>query len=92
MKELGAIFDDTKEARLQGDDMFNVEEVEEMLGGLLERVESNVRDDLQLTVSMSVLAIRQLFEDADEQARRLDQCRTPTLMISKIFPKRCAKS
>ena len=47
--------------------MFNVEDVEQILGGLLERVESNVRDDLQLTVSMSVLAIRQLFEDADEQ-------------------------
>lgn len=52
--------------------MYTVEDVSSMIDSLLDSVTNQVRDDLQLTVSMGVLAIKQLFEDADSQDVELE--------------------
>lgn len=47
--------------------MLSAEEVSSIFQSLLESVKSNVNRDLDLTAKMSVVAIHQLFEEADAQ-------------------------
>jgi len=72
VQEVNALFNDAKEARLDGESLLGPDEVQEMLRGLCDSVRSNVAEDLRLTVNMSVLAIQQLFEDADRQSLELE--------------------
>ena len=71
LSEVASRFNDCKEDRLT-DDMFNKDEVVEILDELRSHVIECMRTDLQRTVSMSVLAVRQLFEEAETHGIELE--------------------
>ena len=73
LQEINAIVADCKEDRV-GDagDIFNRDEILEVLDELCVHIQNCVRTDLQRTVSMGVLAIRQLFEEAEAHGIELE--------------------
>ena len=73
LQEINAIVADCKEDRF-GDagDIFNRDEIIEVLDELCVHIQNCVRTDLQRTVSMGVLAIRQLFEEAEAHGIELE--------------------
>ena len=73
LQEINAIVADCKEDRF-GDagDIFNRDEILEVLDELCVHIQNCVRTDLQRTVSMGVLAIRQLFEEAEAHGIELE--------------------
>ncbi|GBG28293.1 Hypothetical Protein FCC1311_045162 [Hondaea fermentalgiana] len=72
VQEIQEIFTDAQEARLDGDALLDPEEVKDILQSLCESLKTSYEDDLRRTVSMSVLAIQQLFQDADAQDLELE--------------------
>ena len=65
LKELEACFEDQKE--FLTDDMFSREDVEKMLDSLHNSVTHTVETDLKNTVSMNMLVLRQLLEEAENE-------------------------
>ena len=72
LREIENLFQDVADARLQDENqVLSAEEVSSIFQSLLESVKSNVNRDLDLTAKMSVVAIHQLFEEADAQDAEL---------------------
>ena len=63
VKEVEACFEDQRE--MFQEDMYTRDEVLRMLGSLQSAVRSTVMTDQQMTANMSVLLIRQMFEEAE---------------------------
>ena len=63
VKEVEACFEDQRE--MFQEDMYTRDEVTRMLGSLQSAVRSTVMTDQQMTANMSVLLIRQMFEEAE---------------------------
>jgi chromosome segregation ATPase len=69
--ELAETFADAIDSRLDDGALMSAQEVAALLTALGASVRAAFEDDLKRTVSMSVLAIQQLFEDADAQSVEL---------------------
>ena len=67
IRELHERFADAKASQLSEGEMYTCEDVEGIVDSLSDSVSRTVREDLQLTVNMGVLAVKQLYEDADAQ-------------------------
>lgn len=67
VQEIQELFNDARDARVDGESLLGPEEVSDLLQGLCDSVKASFEEDLRRTVNMSVLAIQQLFEDADAQ-------------------------
>ena len=65
LKELEACFEDQKE--FLTDDMYSKDDVQKMLDSLLNSVVHTVETDLKNTVSMNMLVLRQLLEEAETE-------------------------
>ena len=65
LKELEAYFEDQKE--FLTDDMYSKDDVQKMLDSLLNSVVHTVETDLKNTVSMNMLVLRQLLEEAETE-------------------------
>jgi|EP00505_MAST-04D_sp_SCG-Rhode-Island_P002178 hypothetical protein len=65
LKEIDACFEDQRDVMY--DEMYSKEDVEKVLSSLCESVRSSVNTDLQNTVSMSMLVLRQLLEEAENE-------------------------
>lgn len=65
LKELEACFEDQKE--FLTDDMYSKDDVQKMLNSLLNSVAHTVETDLKNTVSMNMLVLRQLLEEAETE-------------------------
>mmetsp|Transcript_12492 Transcript_12492/g.21508 ORF Transcript_12492/g.21508 Transcript_12492/m.21508 type:complete len:309 (+) Transcript_12492:128-1054(+) len=72
VQEIQEIFNDVQEARLDGDSLLDPDEVKDILQTLCQSIRTSYEDDLRRTVSMSMLAIQQLFQDADAQDLELE--------------------
>lgn len=64
LRSVDACFDDVKTSRLY-EDTYTVDEVTEMLDGLLSVVRSEVDEELLNTAHTNVLLLRQLFQQAE---------------------------
>jgi hypothetical protein len=69
--ELAETFADAIDSRLEDGALMGAQEVAALLTALGASVRAAFEEDLKRTVSMSVLAIQQLFEDADAQSVEL---------------------
>lgn len=65
LRSVDACFDDVKTSRLY-EDTYTVDEVTEMLDGLLSVVRSEVDEELLNTAHTNVLLLRQLFQQAEK--------------------------
>ena len=65
LKELEACFEDQK--KFLTDDMYSKDDVQKMLDSLLNSVVHTVETDLKNTVSMNMLVLRQLLEEAETE-------------------------
>ncbi|EQC33005.1 hypothetical protein SDRG_09527 [Saprolegnia diclina VS20] len=71
LENIEAEFDDTRSDRLSSDDMYSQKDVTDVLTSLCFAIKGNARSELQDTINMTALLLRQVFAEAEENQLRL---------------------
>ncbi|TYZ65097.1 hypothetical protein PybrP1_006014 [[Pythium] brassicae (nom. inval.)] len=69
LENVEADFEDTRSDRLSSDEVYSQKDIQEVLQSLCFAVKANVRSELQDTINMMALLLRQIFSEAE--ARKL---------------------
>uniref|UniRef100_K3WT36 Leucine zipper transcription factor-like protein 1 n=1 Tax=Globisporangium ultimum (strain ATCC 200006 / CBS 805.95 / DAOM BR144) TaxID=431595 RepID=K3WT36_GLOUD len=72
LENVDADFEDTRSDRLSSDDVYSQKDIKEALQSLCFAVKANVRSELQDTINMMALLLRQIFSEAELKKMALE--------------------
>ncbi|TMW55380.1 hypothetical protein Poli38472_013271 [Pythium oligandrum] len=65
LENVDAEFEDTRSDRLSSDDVYSQKDVKDVISSLCYAVKANIRGELQDTINMMALLLRQIFSEAE---------------------------
>ncbi|DBA02214.1 TPA: hypothetical protein N0F65_007624 [Lagenidium giganteum] len=72
LENVEADFDDTRSDRLSSDDVYSQKDVKDVIDSLCHAVKANIRSELQDTINMMALLLRQIFTEAETKKLMLE--------------------
>ncbi|OQR81163.1 hypothetical protein ACHHYP_16689 [Achlya hypogyna] len=72
LENIEAEFEDTRSDRLSSDDVYSQKDVTDVLKSLCFAVKANARSELQDTINMTALLLRQVFAEAEDHRLNLE--------------------